>query len=238
MQGLTDIHHHLLWGLDDGPRAIEETKQMLHKAADEGVNCLVATPHIQPGAVNFDIAQYQRSLTEAQQYAYAARLPVTVLPGAEIYYTSMTGAMLQRNCIPRLGNGTNVLVEFHPHVSFEGICRASVHIANAGCGMVLAHAERYRCLRMGNRLERLQQDYHILIQVNASTLMKPQYLGEKWWVKRAMENGWIDLAASDAHDTLHRPCLMGQCFAYLEREWGPDVAQKLCCRMPAKALER
>lgn len=236
MQSLTDIHHHLLWGLDDGPRTKEETIRMLHKAAQEGVSCLVATPHIQLGVVDFDDTQYQRSLTEAQQYAYAAGLPVTVLPGAEIYYNSMTGLMLQRGAIPRLGKGTYVLVEFHPHVSFEGICRASVHIANAGCGMVLAHAERYRCLRLGSRLARLQQEYHILIQVNASTLMQPRHLLEKQWMKRAMENSWIDLTASDAHDTLYRPCVMGQCFAHLEKEWGLDMAQKLCCRIPAKVL--
>jgi len=233
---MIDIHHHLLYGLDDGPRTLEETKQMLHKAAEEGVVCLAATSHILPGVTNFDYEQYQLSLKEARQYASCVNLPVTILPGAEIYYTSMTGTMLQKGAIPLLGNGPYVLVEFHPHVSFEGISQAAVHIANAGCGMVLAHAERYRCLYTGSFLARLQREYHILIQVNASTLIHPRNLLEKWWVKRAMENGWVDLVASDAHDTLRRPCVMAQCFDYLERTWGQEMAQKLCYQMPEHVL--
>ena len=236
MQGWVDIHHHLLHRMDDGPQSMDEMMQMLHAAVAQGVSCIVATPHIQPGMVAFDQGQYQRSLQETRQYAQLMGLPVTILPGAEIYYTTMTPSMLYRGDILRLGNGHYVLVEFHPHVSFDGICRAAVHIANTGNTMVLAHGERYRCLRFGSRLDRLRQEYHVVIQVNADAMLQPENVFTSRWLRKAMDNEWIDVIASDAHDVQQRPCVLGDCAAYIEKNWGWEAAQRLCRTTPLKLL--
>lgn len=236
MQGWVDIHHHLLPNLDDGPQNREEMAQMLHTAAAEGVSCIVATPHMQPGMAAFDEAQYWRSMQEARQYVQQQGLSMTILPGAEIYYTTMTPAMLQRGAVPRLGDGHYVLVEFHPHVSFDGICRAAVHIANTGSTMVLAHAERYRCLRFGDHLDRIRSEYRVQIQVNADTLMQPGNFLLRRWIRRAMDNEWIDVVASDAHDVQHRACMLGQCAAYIEKNWGRAEAERLCALNPRKLI--
>lgn len=236
MQGWVDIHHHLLHHMDDGAQSMDEMAQMLHAAAAQGVTCIVATPHIQPGMTAFDHEQYQRSLQDARQYAQLAGLPIAILPGAEIYYTTMTPAMLYRGDIPPLGNGHYVLVEFHPHVSFDGICRAAVHIANTGNTMVLAHIERYRCLRFGSRLSRLKQEYHVMLQVNADTLLQPGNAFSRRWINNAMDNEWIDVIASDAHDVQHRPCVLGQCAAFIEKNWGKETAERLCRLTPLKLI--
>jgi len=231
-----DIHHHLLHHMDDGPQTMEDMISMLHAAVAEGVACIVATPHMLPGMVEFDAEQYQRSLMEARQYVEQFRLPLRILPGAEIYYTTMTPAMLHRGVIPHLGSGHYVLVEFHPHVSFDGICRAAVHIANTGSTMVLAHAERYRCLHFGSRLNRLRQGYRVVIQVNAETLLRPGSFLMRRWIRQAMENEWIDVVASDAHDVEHHPCLLGQCAAHIENVWGRAAAERICSITPRKLI--
>lgn len=236
MQGWVDIHHHLLHRMDDGPKTMADMTQLLHAAVAQGISCVVATPHMQPGMVLFDGEQYQRSLQEARQYAQLMRLPIIIVPGAEIYYTTMTSSMLYRGDVPRLGNGHYVLVEFHPHVSLEGICRAAVHIANTGNTMVLAHAERYRCLRFGNRLGRLRQEYRVVIQVNADALLQPENALTRRWMKKAMDNEWIDVIASDAHDVQQRPCVLGECAAYIEQNWGWETAERLCRTTPKKLI--
>ena len=98
-----DIHHHLLHHMDDGPQSKEEMISMLHAAVTEGLTCIVVTPHMQPGLVEFDTEQYQNSLMEARQYVQLAGLPLTILPGAEIYYTTMAPSMLHRGVIPPPG---------------------------------------------------------------------------------------------------------------------------------------
>ena len=41
----TDIHSHVLFGVDDGARGIDESMQMLKTARDEGIRTVFATPH-------------------------------------------------------------------------------------------------------------------------------------------------------------------------------------------------
>ena len=93
--------------------------------------------------------------------------------------------------------------------------------------MVLAHAERYHCMWRSRNLEYLHERHHIQIQVNAQTILKPRNVLVRRWVERGIENGWIDLVASDAHDLVYRPCNMRKCAEHIEREWGFETARRL-----------
>ena len=42
---LTDFHSHILPGVDDGSRSVEQSLQMLRAEADQGIMRIVATPH-------------------------------------------------------------------------------------------------------------------------------------------------------------------------------------------------
>ena len=52
-QGLIDIHHHLVYGVDDGPKTWEDTEAMLCAAEKQGIETIIATPHVFPGRVHF-----------------------------------------------------------------------------------------------------------------------------------------------------------------------------------------
>ena len=47
--GFVDIHHHLIYGLDDGAQTWEQTQQMLTQARENGIRRIIATPHAEPG---------------------------------------------------------------------------------------------------------------------------------------------------------------------------------------------
>ena len=42
---MIDIHSHILCGVDDGPKTIEETKALLEHAYEQGVRTIVSTSH-------------------------------------------------------------------------------------------------------------------------------------------------------------------------------------------------
>ena len=96
--------------------------------------------------------------------------------------------------------------------------------------------DAYRCLHFGSRLNRLRQDYRVVIQVNAETLLRPASFLMRRWIRQAMENEWIDVVASDAHDVEHRPCLLGQCAAHIENFWGRAAAERVCSITPRKLI--
>ena len=45
MEGFVDIHHHLIYGMDDGAQTWEQTRQMLTSAWKNGIDRIIATPH-------------------------------------------------------------------------------------------------------------------------------------------------------------------------------------------------
>lgn len=226
--GFVDIHHHLLDGLDDGPSSFDETIRMLHRAQTEGVSCIAATPHMTPGLVEFDIDRYHDKLAHAQAYIQQEGISLELCQGAEVYYTAFTPSFLSQKRIPTLGNSWHVLIEFHPHESFDTICKAAANVNNAGYSMVLAHAERYRSLRWSNRLPNLRAHFDVRVQMNSSAVIKAhQGFGDQW-IKRMLRDGVTDLISSDAHNTQFRPCTLGVCASLIRTAYGADVAQRLC----------
>ena len=48
MGGIIDFHSHILPGIDDGSRSVEESIALLQKEAEQGISHVVATPHFYP----------------------------------------------------------------------------------------------------------------------------------------------------------------------------------------------
>lgn len=234
--GLIDIHHHLLDGMDDGPSTFEETIRMLHRAVQEGVTCIAATPHVTPGQVKFSRELYQEKLAHVQAYVQEAGLPLTICQGAEVYYTSSTVSYLQKGVIPTLGNSWHVLVEFHPHDTYATIRHAAANVNNAGYSMVLAHAERYRALRWGDRLAELKADCGLKVQMNSSAILKAHQGWGDRWIRRMLREGLTDIVSSDSHNTSTRFCTLGQCAEMLSTVYGPEAAKRLCADRALRIL--
>lgn len=234
--GFVDVHHHLLHGLDDGPASPDETVRMLRQAARQGVIRLAATPHVRPGHAGFDMDLYRERLGQARALAAEEGLEIEIVSGAEIMYTVSAVDWLRRDRVPLLGDGWYALVEFYPDVSFSAICRAAMEIGNAGFGMVLAHAERYRALRWGDRLAQLKEDCGVKVQLNAGAVPACRGLLGDRWVRRILKEGLADVIASDAHNVDTRACVMRDCADVLSELCGRAAARRMLIDQPAAIL--
>ena len=117
MEGFVDIHHHLIYGMDDGAQTWEQTQQMLTCAWQNDIDRIIATPHAEPGMEPFPMEQLMRRIRRAQSWCDEQRMQMEILPGCEIFYTPQTVWMLREGLIPTLAGSNYVLVEFrqlHP----------------------------------------------------------------------------------------------------------------------------
>ena len=236
LSGYVDNHHHLLYETDDGPSNMEQTIQMIQCAAEQGVSVIAATPHILPGRVPFDLEQHGRKLEAIREYIYKQNLNLEIFSGAEVFYNSITHNFIETRRLPMLGNSWHMLVEFHPHVHYDELRRAALTIGNLGYSMVLAHAERYRCLRIEGRAAHLQDSFHVKMQLNSDAVIASfRRFGDRW-IRRMLQNGRVDIIASDAHNTDSRTCRLGECAKLLAEEYGEDNARKLCIDNPLAVL--
>ena len=228
MKGFVDIHCHLVYGIDDGPKTFEESVAMLKAAYNSGTRTIIATPHVIPGHREFQQLKYGQRVSELRDYCSAQSLDLRILTGAEVFYTDMTPRFLSENRIPTLGGSDYVLVEFHPSVKYDDICKAVMKILRAGYHPVLAHVERYANLfKSPKRMEELRKRYKVVMQMNCATV-----LGGKGWLRdrqawKALDGKWIDIIASDAHNTSSRPPKLLAAYEFLEEEYDRKYAQWL-----------
>lgn len=227
-EGLIDLHQHVVYGVDDGAKSFEETQAMLKRACETGISHVVATSHITPGRKEFPAERYLTHLAKAQEWLKAERLPLTLLSGAEIYYTSETPRLLQAGYVPTLGETWNVLVEFDLDVTYERICEAVRNLGNLGYAVVIAHIERYQVLRKMKYVEELHDSYDAILQMNANTVLTKRGLLHNLWVRKVLDAGLIDVVASDAHNTSSRTCNLRAAYDALTEQYGEEYAMQRC----------
>ncbi|NLI20037.1 MAG: hypothetical protein GX418_00595 [Clostridiales bacterium] len=225
---MIDIHHHLLYGVDDGPADADTMRRMLETAAQEGVHAVIATPHIAPGVTPFQPEKARDRLLEARRMVAAMGLKLTVWPGSELLYTHQAASHLAQGRIPTLAGSDRVLVEFSQDIRLNALEDALREMLRAGTLPVLAHVERYSCLMQGwQQAAQIRQKHGVLYQVNAHTLLGGGSFWTRRTVRRLLLEGQVDFVASDAHDCVHRPCRMREAHEALTALVGKAYADEL-----------
>ena len=229
IHGFTDIHHHVIYGVDDGAQTRKDSMKMLETAWKQKTRIIVATPHVTPGVSPIPVEKYEERLAELRQCCCDARIGVELKLGAEILYTDMTCGYLREGCVPTLAGTDYVLVEFMPGVRYDALKSALAGILRAGYLPVVAHVERYACLFTAARraLALKQELKEVLFQMNASTVLGGRGFFGDLHTRRMLDEGLIDIVASDAHNMRERPTRMREAYIALKERFDVEYAASL-----------
>lgn len=215
-QAFTDIHQHLIWGIDDGADSQETMYSMLREAHRQGIKTIVATSHAQPGFRPFDIGLYTERLVEAQSFCELENLGIRVLSGAEIAWTYQTPLALQQGTVPTIGGTDYVLLELWRNISWNEAADAVSQLIRAGYCPVLAHPERYLAfLRSPKKTLQFRNKTGILLQVNANTVIASRNYWERRFIDYLLKSYAVDAVASDAHDCVNRVVNLEDAYQWL-----------------------
>ena len=225
---LTDIHQHVLWGVDDGAETPEIMQSMLRQSSEQNIRVVAAACHAAPGLRPFDLGLYRERLAEAQNFCRRENLDVRVIAGAEVQWTWQTVTALQQGQIPTLGDTNCVLLELWETIGWEEARSAVKQVLRAGFTPILAHTERYWCFALQpKKAIELRNELGVGYQVNASTILAPRWPFEQHFIKRMLAEQALDAVASDAHDCERRPILLRKAFDELTRRCEKDYARAL-----------
>lgn len=234
MPGLTDVHTHIIYGIDDGAASLDVMLKMIDAAYENGVRTIFATSHQTPGYQAFDLDTYLAHLDEAREYCRTQGYDLEILPGAEHLYTPAMRNVAEEGTLQTLGDTDTILIEFVPDVPYSDICAAIELLHHAGYRPMLAHIERYACLSpkllgRGKAYELKKKYRNLLFQVNCRSVLEAvkQESGYGRAVHKWLKDGLIDAVASDMHDCKHRRNRMAEARDVLIRICGKSYANEL-----------
>ena len=158
MNQITDMHCHILPGLDDGSKSMEETMEALREASRQGITSVIATPHYYPGRYEPDAGEVLHAWRQVKQRISLEGLPLALYPGQECFYYSGLLEQLEEGEVLTLARSLYVLVEFDPECPYLQLLQGLTELQQGGYYPVLAHFERYKCLRDIQRLYELKSE--------------------------------------------------------------------------------
>ena len=220
---MTDLHTHILPGMDDGAKTPEESLQMLRMERDQGVDTVVLTPHFYR-----DRERPEQFLARRRASAEALRDALMALPeeeirtmprlilGAEVAWVPNLPDMpeLYRMC---MGRSKCLLLELPFSAWSDPLFRQLRELMDrTGITPVIAHVERYLSYQKPERVRELL-DLDVLVQVSAAPLLHPLRRGKVLGLLRERHAQFV---ASARHDTVSRPPDLGPAAEVLARKLG------------------
>lgn len=228
----TDIHSHMLFGTDDGAQDEETMYAMLDMAYNSGTRAVCLTPHYQPVYYGNNAGRSQHAFTLLSEYAKKKYPDMRLSLGNELgYYTECIEAIKEGKC--RLIADKYLLMDFPPTTHFFAIKYAMNEMLAAGFRVVLAHIERYTCLRGEEDTLADWEHRGALYQVNATAFSRTASFRTRRHVKHLMRRALIHAVAADAHDLVQRPPVLAEAEAVITKNYGEDIARILLSEFPS-----
>lgn len=196
---MLDIHSHILPGIDDGSKNIENTIEMLKIAKDDGIEKIIATPHFYKFNYENSYSNILTLIEEVRQRAIEEDVDIDILPGQEVYLDEFTLNHYKEGIIGTLNNSNYMLVELNPGRLEKEVFDIIYELRIEGVTPIIAHPERYDFVH--EKLSSL--NYFIkegcLFQINAGSIMgKFGKIHEKT-AQKLLQHGICDFIATDAH---------------------------------------
>ena len=192
LAGSRDFHSHVLFGVDDGVKTLEESLSVLACMESNGVSQLWCTPHVMEDIPN-STSRLQERFAELKE-AYTGKIELH-LAAEYMLHTEFEKRLEAHDLLPLYGDV--VLVETSATIPPINFIELLQEIMTKGYRPMLAHPERSRYLTM-NDYERLDS-YGVFFQLNLPSIVG--YYGDTAQKKAELilKNGWYKVAGSDCH---------------------------------------
>ncbi len=223
---MTELHCHILPGIDDGARNVQESLALLRAEAEQGVDRIVFTPHFNESiSVDEFVCRRADSFERLNTALADTNLEFDMKLGAEVYFTP---ALRDMNLAPLCFNGTSYMLLELPTTHKPAFLNETLSaIESWGITPIIAHVERYPYAMDDLTMIYDWVDGGACVQTNAGALWHND--SDTKTILKLIEWDLIHLVSTDAHSPEKRP---------VNFFWGLDVLEKnLGSGIKAKLLE-
>ncbi|PRX35687.1 protein-tyrosine phosphatase [Orenia metallireducens] len=205
---MIDIHTHILPGVDDGAKELNESLEIAREAERQGVTTIVATPHYMEEGYGISPSETKQQVAELQAEIERAGIDVRVLSGAEVYIMPNLAKRVKEGMVTTINDSSYILIEF-PMTKIPDYTDDLLYdLKVMGYTPIIAHPERYKEIQTDpNRLYYWIKS-GVLAQLNAGSLLGAFGSKVKETAELLVDLNMVQLIASDLHsNTRRRECL-------------------------------
>jgi protein-tyrosine phosphatase len=229
---MIDIHHHLLWGMDDGSSSLENSFAMAKMAAEDGITHIVCSPHAN-GRYFYDPQQVAEKIAELQVLLDSKAIAVKLGRGCDFHmsFENIQEAKIHPSRFSINGLGY-LLVEVPDYGLPRGLTEIFYELQLAGLTPILTHPERNPTLQNDRSRVKEWLQRGVLIQVTAGSVIGRMGKNAEKMAHDLLTNRWVHFLATDAHNTTSRVPKMREAFELVAKKYGSDYAHLLCVSNP------
>lgn len=198
----TEVHCHILPGIDDGARDVAHAIQLVYQMKEWGVEKIVATPHVTEASFENTPQTIEAAQAQLRQEIDLGKLGIELCHSAEYRMDDNFLGILERNeIIPMLGN--HILIENSFLQPFWNIKGLVFDLQMKGLSPILAHPERYAYYYEEKNIYTELHEQGCEFQVNILSLAgyynkRAKEIAE-WLISKHM----VDYLGSDLHNNHH-----------------------------------
>ena len=233
---MIDIHHHLLWGTDDGASNIETSVAMAKMAAADGISHIVCSPHAN-GRYAFEPEKVAEKIADLRRLLDREKIELKLGQGCDFHlsYENILEAKADPGRFSINGLGY-LLVEIPDYGLPRGLTDIFYQLQLASLTPILTHPERNPTLQSDpTRLVDWLKG-GLLVQVTAGSVEGRMGKHAERMAHDLLANRWVHFLATDAHNTSSRAPKMHEAFDLVAKKYGPDYAHLLCVSNPLAAF--
>lgn len=237
---MIDTHCHILPKLDDGPSSWDESVKMAQKAAKDGIQTIIATPHYKRNIFENNNRQITEQVNHLNCLLIQESCPVKILPGCEIYFAPQILVDLSKGELISLNHSSYLLLEFptQMHLSKE-VERQLFQIQLKGYIPIIAHIER--CFFFYEHCDVLKEWVKRGIETQLTVASLKGIFGEKVksFAIQVLKEDMVTYLITDAHSLSKygRKPILSEGVEQASRIIGREKAFSLVTKNPDKIIQ-
>ena len=197
---MIDMHCHILYGIDDGCKTIEESIETIKKMKSAGFDSIVLTPHyIEDSSFKANNNLKLQRLEILKEELLKNNIDVNLFLGNEIFINESIDELIINKEIRSINNGRYILVELPFNNQILNLDDYIYELSLKGYRVIIAHPERYTYFKNDYNEARKLYDSGVLFQVNYGSIIGQYGNGSKKLVKKLLKDNMVDFISTDIH---------------------------------------
>ena len=196
---MVDIHSHLIPSVDDGAKTVEETFNLIREAQNAGFSDIILTPHYMLNAYEPNIEELILWKEKLKEALHKEQISINLHVGMEVYIEEDIINLIKQNKILTLAGSKYLLIELPLNTTVQYFDNVIFQLLQNDIIPIIAHPERYKCVKEQPNLVRKFIEKECMIQSNYGSILGIYGKTAQKTVKYLLKNNLIDFLGTDTH---------------------------------------